>query len=269
MRALTAFVAALALAACAAPPLDLTPAPDAPQKAAVAGVPIIEQADFHCGPAALAMVLQWSGQDVTQDQIAALAFTPGARGTYQENMIGAARRQGALAVPISGFDNLTAELVAGHPVIVFQNLGERFAPIWHYAVVTGYDLDRNTVTLHSGQLSRTTMSLAKFERTWAGGEGWALLVLAPGQLPATSAERIVLQASAGLERAGRTDAAIAAYRNGAARWPQNWLWQFGLGNALYASGDIAGARRAFERAIALDPAAPEPRQNLAVLNTSG
>jgi tetratricopeptide (TPR) repeat protein len=268
-HALTALLAALVLAACAAPPLDLTPARDAPRKALVSGVPLIEQADFHCGPAALAMALQWTGQDVTQSRIADLAFTPGARGTFQENMLGAARRLGALAVPLSGFDALTEEIAAGHPVIVFQNLGESFAPIWHYAVVTGYDLERGAVTLHSGQLSRTAMSLAKFERTWAGGDGWALLVLSPGELPASSSERAVLDASAGLERAGQTSAAIAAYRAGAAQWPDNWLWQFGLGNALYASGDTAGARRAYQRAIALDPTAPEPRQNLSVLNTSG
>ena len=269
LRPLSSLIAALALAACAAPPLDLTPAPDAPRKALVSGVPLIEQADFHCGPAALAMALQWAGQEVTQTRIAELAFTPGARGTFQENMIGAARRRGALAVPLSGFDALTAEIAAGHPVIVFQNLGESFAPIWHYAVVTAYDLERGTVTLHSGQLSRTTMSLARFERTWAGGEGWALIVLAPGEFAASASERAVLDASAGLERVGQTDAAIAAYKAGAARWPDNWLWQFGLGNALYASGDIPGARRAYQRAIALDPTAPEPRQNLAVLDGSG
>ncbi len=266
MRALRPLVAALALAACAAPPLDLTPAPGAPRKALVANVPLIEQTDFHCGPAALAMALQWTGQDVTQDQIARLAFTPGARGTFQENMIGAARRRGALAVPLSGFRDLTTEIAAGHPVIVFQNLGESFAPIWHYAVVTAYDLERGAVTLHSGQLSRTAMSLAKFERTWAGGEGWALVVLAPDDLPASARESAVLDAASGLERSGQSAAAIQAYRAGAERWPQNWLWQFGLGNALYTTGDTTGARRAFQNAIRLDPTAPEPRQNLATLD---
>ncbi len=265
MHPLKALFVALALSACAADPLDLTPAPDAPRKAAVVDVPLIEQEDFHCGPAALAMTLQWTGQAVTQEDIARLAFVPGARGTFQEDMIGAARRSGALAVPLNGFNDLTAEIAAGHPVIVFQNLGERFAAIWHYAVVTAYDLDRGHVTLHSGQLSRTTMSLAKFERTWAAGDGWAIVVLGPDDVPASASERTVLNAAAGLERANQPDAAVRAYRAGATRWPGNWLWQFGLGNALYAIGDTNGARRAWERATELDPTAPEPRQNLAAL----
>lgn len=265
MHPLRAILAALLLAGCAAPPLDLTPAPGAPRKAAVSGVPLIEQADFYCGPAALAMALQWTGQDVKQSQIAQMAFSPGAKGSFQEDMIGAARRRGALAVPLAGFDDLTGEIAAGHPVIVFQNLGESFLPIWHYAVVTAYDLERGSVTLHSGQLSRTAMSLARFERTWAGGEGWALVVLPPGSLPVTARESVVLDAAAGLERAGRPRAAVQAYRAGAARWPRNWLWQFGLGNALYATGDTEGAQMAWERAAVLDPSAPEPRQNLATL----
>ena len=267
LRPLRAIVAALFLTGCAAaPPLDLTRGANTPVAAAVADVPLIEQTDFHCGPAALAMALQWSGQDVSETQIAALAFTPGAKGTFQENMIGATRRLGALAIPLAGFRDLTTEIAAGHPVIVFQNLGETFAPLWHYAVVTAYDLERNTITLHSGQLSRTEMSLARFERTWAGGEGWALVVLRPDDLPATARESTVIDAAAGLERAGQTAAAITAYRTGTARWPQNWLWQFGLGNALFASGDRDGARAAWEHAIRLDPTAPEPRQNLAALD---
>lgn len=269
MRALAALAAALVLSACTAPSLDLTPAPDAPRKAFVAGVPVIEQEDFYCGPAALAMALQWAGRDTTQAQVARLAFSPGAKGTFQEDMVGAARRLGALAVPLRGFDDLTGEVAAGHPVIVFQNLGESFAPIWHYAVVTAYDLDRGAVQLHSGRLSRTVMSLAKFERTWAGGGGWALVVLPPGEIPATAPERAVLDAAAGLERSGRPRDAALAYRAGAERWPDNWLWQFALGNALYASGDRAGSRRAWERAVALDPSAPEPRQNLAALDANG
>lgn len=244
--------------------LELPPS-DVPLKAAVANVPLIRQADYHCGPAALAMAMQWSGGEATQNQIARQAFSPGARGTFQADMLGAARRNGYLATPVTGFDALTREVAAGHPVVVFQNLGLTWAPVWHYAVVVGYDLPSETVTLHSGRLDRTTMSLRKFAGTWSMGERWAITVLPPDRLPAAAQERDVLSAAAGLERAGRSRAAARAYRAGASRWPDSWLWPFGLGNALYASGDPQGARRAYERSIQLDPTAPEPRQNLETL----
>ena len=40
-------------------------------RAAVDGVPLVVQDDYYCGPAALSMVLSWSGPDVSQQEIAA------------------------------------------------------------------------------------------------------------------------------------------------------------------------------------------------------
>ena len=83
------------------------------------------------------MVMQWAGADITQQQVATLAFSPGAGGTYLADMIGSSRRLGQLAVEIGDFDQLLTEVTAGHPVIVFQNLGLAVLPVWHYGVVTG------------------------------------------------------------------------------------------------------------------------------------
>jgi hypothetical protein len=33
------------------------------------------------------------------------------------------------------------EVAAGNPVLVLQNLSFAWAPVWHYAVVMGYDAD--------------------------------------------------------------------------------------------------------------------------------
>ena len=255
------------LSACApAPDLARDVPPELPTRAAVRGVPLIEQADFYCGPAALAMVMQWSGLDVSQQDIAALSFSPGAEGTYLADMIGAARREGQLAVNVDGFGALLEEVAAGHPVIVFQNLSLPLAPRWHYAVVVGYDIDRGQVTLHSGELERVTMSLDLFGRTWRRGDYWALAVLPPDTLPVSPDQWAVLEAAAALERVAQYNAAESAYATGGEAWPDNWLWWFGLGNARYAQGDLAGAKRAFEQAAAADPSIPEIRNNLAQVN---
>lgn len=209
------------------------------------------------------MVMQWSGHDVTQNDIAALAFSPGAGGTYLADMIGSARRQGQLAAQINNFDALLSEVAAGHPVIVFQNLGLGVAPVWHYGVVTGYDLQKDEVYLNSGQLDQMIMPFALFERTWRRGDFWGLLVLPPNDLPKTVGEAKVLEAAAALERVEQYQAAETLYETGAARWPENWLWQFGLGNARYAMGDLQGARRALRTARRIAPNIPEIQNNLA------
>ena len=234
-----------------------------PTRALVAKVPLIHQEDFYCGPTSLAMVLQWSGTEVTPAEIAAQAFSPRAKGTYLADMTGTARRRGQLAVEISTFSDLLTEIAAGHPVIVFQNLGLNWAPKWHYAVAVGYDLDQDLIVLHSGEMDRMVIPLTQFHHTWRRGGYWGLLVLPPNQLPATQDEWKIYRAAAALEKIGRSSAAETAYAKGATRWPKSWIWPFGIGNVRYRNGDLAGARRSFARAVALDPSIPEARQNLA------
>lgn len=230
-------------------------------------MPLIRQEDFFCGPASIAMVMQWAGSEITQKDVAALAFSPGAGGTYLADMIGSSRRLGQLAVEINNFDQLLAEVTAGHPVIVFQNLGLGVLPVWHYGVVTGYDFEKDEVYLNSGQLNQMVMAFAVFERTWRRGDYWALVVLPPDELPVSTSEADVLSAAAALERVEQFQAAETLYETGAVKWPENWLWQFGLGNARYAMGDLRGARTALRRARALDPTIPEIRANLAFVES--
>jgi tetratricopeptide (TPR) repeat protein len=257
-----------ALAACAAPePFRASPA-DIARAASVTDVPLIRQADFYCGPASLAMVMQWSGHDITQAEIARQSFTPGARGTYLADMLGAARRHGQIAVTLDTFPALLAEIEAGHPVIVFQNLGLPIAPVWHYGVVVGYDLDTEVVALHSGQREVMRMPLRAFLKSWDGGDRWGMVVLPPDRHPARADETALLRAAAALERVGQFQAAEIAYRRGAARWPGNWLWPFGLGNALYGQDKLPEARRAFRRALTLDPEAQAARNNLAQIEAA-
>lgn len=268
LRALRYFclLAFVWLAGCAAPfDPDTRLTADVPTRAVAAGVPLIQQDAFYCGPTSIAMVMQWSGHDVTQDEIATLAFSPGAGGTYLADMIGSARRKGQLAVEVGNFDALLGEVAGGHPVIVFQNLGLGVAPVWHYGVVTGYDLQKDEIYLNSGQLDVMVMPFALFERTWRRGDFWGLVVLPPDRLPMTATETDILKAAAALERVDQFQAAETAYEAGAARWPQNWLWNFGIGNARYGLGDLRGARQALRQARRIAPNVPEIRANLATV----
>ncbi len=193
--------AVLTLLACGRAPEPLAaPFDNLPTRVAVAEVPLIVQADFYCGPASLAMVHQWAGLNVTQAEVARQSFTPGAEGTYLADMLGAARRRGQLAVPDEGFENLMREIAAGNPVIVFQNLGLKIAPRWHYGVVVAYDLDVDRIELNSGQHERMVMPVRLFRRTWARGDDWAIVALSPDRLPETAGRWDIARAAAELEK---------------------------------------------------------------------
>jgi Peptidase_C39 like family/Tetratricopeptide repeat len=261
-----------ALAGCATPQTDrLLEAPTAlPPRAEVSGVPFFAQDRYYCGPAALAMVLSWSGPPVTQEEIAVQVYTPGREGTLQSDMVAGARRHGRLAVPVTGLSDLTAELAAGHPVVVFQNLGFGWYPVWHYAVAIGYDLSTGDLILHSGLDARRALPLATFERTWARTDHWGLVVLPPEQLPASADVMAVLRAATALEQAGRTREAATAYAAIAERWPASLEAWIGLGNAAYAAGDLEAAENAFRTATERHPDAGAAWNNLAhVLGEKG
>lgn len=257
--ALVLFLSACAGIAPDSPPLTLA----APRHVELTDVPFFPQQAHYCGPAALAMVLAWSGLDVTQQEIAAQTYTPGREGTLRSDILGAARRNGRLAAQVDSLDGILREVAAGNPVLVFQNLALSWFPQWHFAVVIGYDLDAGEIILHSGTNPRRVTRLATFARTWQRGEQWALVVLPPDQLPVGAGLPAVLEAAAGLERAARPTDAAAAYASILTRWPASLAAGMGLGNARYALRDYAGAGDAFAAAAARHPGEPAPWNNLA------
>ncbi len=234
-----------------------------PLKTEVENVPFFPQERYHCGPAALAMVLAWSGLPVTQDDLVAEVYTPSRQGTLRTDMLAAARRHGRLAVEVENLRDLLQEIAAGNPVLVFQNLALSWYPQWHYAVAIGYDLDAREITLHSGLDQRRVLTLDTFERTWKRGDYWALVVLPPGRLPASASEIPALKAAAGLERVQRYEAAAKAYGAIMLRWPESVAAGLGLGNTLFAMGDYAGAEKAYLDAIGNDSEAAAAWNNLA------
>lgn len=226
----------------AAPPAGL------PARIELREVPFFPQTPYHCGPAALATVLVHGGLPTTPEALADAVFLPARDGALQTEMLAAARRGGALAVPLPPrLRALLEELAAGHPVLVLQNLGLAFLPRWHYAVVIGYDLAARELVLRSGTTERLTLGFALFERTWARGAHWAFVALPPGRLPVSAAEVDAVQAAIGFERAAVPAQALRAYDSVLARWPDNALAGLGQGNTRFASGDVRGAAQAFER----------------------
>ncbi len=256
---------AWALGACATPQTaQLVEAPgDLPVRAEVADVPFFPQEQYYCGPAALSTALVWTGVSVSPDELAQRVYTPDRQGSLQSDMIAAARRSGRMAVPVRNLRDLTTEIAAGHPVVVFQNLGLEWYQQWHFAVAVGYDLERREITLRSGGEPHHVTPFETFERTWRRGDYWALVVLRPEVLPASAELDSVLRAAAGLERVENYREAAAAYAAIIGRWPGSYSALMGLGNVRYSEGDLGGAESAFRQAVELMPSQAEGWNNLA------
>ncbi len=261
------FVAlAMLLTACATPQSDrlLATASAFPQPVELSAVPFFPQDDYQCGPAALAMLLNWTGAAVEPAALTPQVYLPERRGSLQLEILAAARRHGRIPYVLRPeLEAVFAELAAGHPVLVLQNLAFDWQPQWHYAVLIGFDLPRAEVVLRSGTEARLTMPLRVFERTWARAEHWAVVVLPPERLPATAEESRYLQSVAALESLRRYEPAAAGYAAALARWPKSLGALIGLGNCRHALGDLPGAESAFRQAVRHHPNAAVALNNLA------
>ncbi|CAN5670623.1 hypothetical protein BH10BDE1_BH10BDE1_16320 [soil metagenome] len=212
-----------------------------PRSRTIEKVPFINQSAGHCGPATLAMVMQSYGHSVSVDDLASQVYTPGLNGTFQTDMISASRRKGMMAIPIEGFTALLAEVSAGHPVIVFENLALSWLPQWHYAVVYGFDLDHETVQMHSGPEAAKVWDIRKLERSWELADYWGLVVLPPDKLSASADELSHAKAAAGLDQANHLNEAQIAYRAMLTRWPESLTALIGVSNKAFEAGNYAQA----------------------------
>jgi hypothetical protein len=260
--------AAICLGGCVSLPQTealIASAPEGlPPRVELAQVPYFRQDDFLCGPAALAMVFNAAGVTANLESVTPLVYLPGRQGSLQAEMLGATRRSGLVAyTPAPRLEDLLRELAAGTPVVVLVNFSFKVAPVWHYAVVVGYDLDKRELIVRSAGRSRDLWSFAFLEFFWQDSDHWSMLALAPGRVPATATEPGFAAAVAALEQAGKPREARESYLALLARWPASELGLIGLGNTDYALKDLAGSERAFRRASGVHPASVTALNNLA------
>lgn len=256
---------AILLGACARSPAPVTGSMGLPERVELVDVPFYPQEDYQCGPAALATMLTHRGIGTDPEQLVERVYIPERKGSLQIEMVAAARAHDLLVYPLEPrLDALLAEVAAGNPVLVLQNLAFDRWPQWHFAVVVGYDLASQTIILRSGTTQRWTGSFHQFERSWAKGDRWAVVTVEPGQLPAGAKETVWLKAANDLEQTGRKDAARKAYEAATAHWSGGLSW-FALANSLYAEGDRHAAEEALRSSIASDDAFAAGWFNLAQL----
>jgi peptidase C39-like protein/tetratricopeptide repeat protein len=236
----------------------------APRQIELEATPFFPQREYQCGPAALATVLAASGVAVTPDDLTARVYIPERRGSLQPEMIAATRGYDRLAVVLgSSLDVVLREVSAGNPVLVLQNLGVASLPLWHYAVVVGFDSSSDALILRSGEDDRKRISAHRFASSWSLARNWAVVVVRPDTIPVTATPDAFVAAAAGLEAAHRSEAALTAYRVARERWPGDVTALLGIGNISYAAHRLPEAEDAYRAVLAVAEHNAVARNNLA------
>ncbi len=261
MSAVLIGAALLLFGGCASlPPLTYPPTAVPPRLA----VPYIPQDDYQCGPAAVAMVMAYSGATVPLETLTSEIYSPALRGSLQPALVAAGRRHGWLAWELREFEAILQEVAVGRPVIILQNRGLTWKPVWHYAVVVGFDAARGLIYLNSGREEQREVATRTVRKTWERGGRWGLLLLPPGTLPVTADPDRLLAALAGLERSDAV-AARPGYLAAVARWPAHAGLATVYGNLLRKASEPEAAEAAYRAALAAEPRHVPALNNLADL----
>jgi len=261
------FLFLISLSACVAPQskqLQLERPHDLPTKAYIKNVPFYQQQQFHCGPSSLAMAMNFYGKKLTPKELAKDVFTPGRKGSFQAEMKAAVRKRGMIAYELTPeLVYLLAEVSVGHPVIILQNKAIKYYPIWHYALVIGYDLNKKQIYLHSGLNKNYAVSMSVFEFTWKHSKLWAMAVLPTDTLPNDRNLINALQAAVDLEEVGQVEAANQTYQTITKRWPDSLVAVMGTANTHLTLGNPGNATKFYLRARELEPQRADIYNNLA------
>ena len=210
------------------------------------------------------MSLNAAGMAATPDALKLEVYLPDRQGSLQVEMLAASRRHGAISYQLPPqLTDLLSVVAERTPVVILQNLGFNWYPVWHYAVVIGYDIDRKEITLRSGRERRQVMPIDAFEYTWKRGDYWAMVTLSPGKIPGNADEHTYVSAVTELERLYFIERAYSAYKSATKRWPSNLLAQIGVGNTAYRMHDLAQAEGAFRQAVLDHPDSVAALNNLA------
>jgi len=229
--------------------------------------PFYSQKKYQCGPAALATALDSANLHRPLKEIISRVYLPGRKGSLKSDLISATRRYGLVAYQLNPtLRDLLTELAAGNVVIVFQNLGVKYIPRWHFAVAIGYNLENKTIILRSGKNRRRITKLKLFERTWKRSGYWAMVVTRATKIPKTATPATWLVALSMFETDSNNIAKVKqAYRIALKHWPRNSLLHLTSANFWFKTKSYQQAGKYYQKAVHLNPKNGDAWNNFAHL----
>ncbi len=234
------------------------------------GLLFFEQKKNWCGPAALAGVLRFWEDEVSQDEIARSIYLGGIKGTLTFDLENFAFERGHFAQSRKAdLYELGDRIREGIPVIVMQKVLPLIRK-YHYLVVFGYDDSREVVLVYSGKDEPELISYSAFSRKWRDAGNWMLVVCPPEkvgwEVDAYHLNRLGLL----YEKSGELDKARVYYRKAGDEEKDNPAYPFNLANTYLLENNYQRAISFYETALVRDDKYADAYNNLAYcLSESG
>ena len=152
-----------------------------PDAVIIRNVPFFSQEAYRCGPAALAMAMDYwyrkTGRSdwTTPERIAADMYSPSARGVLGIDLETFARTHGFEALQYAGsMADLMEKVDKGVPLIILVDYGFSVYEANHFMVVTGYT--KSGVLVDSGRKENQEISERELAKIWKKTDYWTLVV---------------------------------------------------------------------------------------------
>lgn len=201
----------LALTGCSGPTATQQALHGLPERVELTGVPAFPERAYWGAPSALSSLLVQQGVDSSPGMLVKQLQLPAQEQQLEQNILKQINANGLLAYPLRPhLEDLLKQVAAGYPVLVRFNEGYSWMGMPRYALLIGYDREEQTLLLRAGNNKRWETDFSSFSSSWESAGSWAVLVLAPLQLPAQVDAQRWLQAADELEHAGQPTAAANA-----------------------------------------------------------
>jgi ABC-type bacteriocin/lantibiotic exporter with double-glycine peptidase domain len=138
-------------------------------------VPFYSQESYQCGPASLAMVMNYLKVMVKPEEIAEDIYSKSAHGTLNLDMVLYARRKGLSAGQYKGnLSDIHKNIADGNPLIVLVDYGFSFYEATHFMVIVGYN--EAGIIVNSGKKKDHFIPEKEFLKSWGKTNYWTLLI---------------------------------------------------------------------------------------------
>lgn len=234
-----------------------------PTKTNLSNVPFFPQQPLHCGPAALATVLNYYDGQSTPTSLTDQLWTPEAKGTFSSDMIATVRAHELVPIPAPKKLSELLELTSrGWPSIHLLNLGFKWLPQWHYAVLVGYDLEKQAVLMRSGTTEERWYSFYQFERTRRLAGYWSIIPSPLNDFPAMNDWKPSFKEVLNMleVRPDLGNRVLVTSRN---TYPEQWQFKYATANSFYGQSRFKEAAEFYIMAIEQSSREPEVWNNLA------
>ena len=227
------------------------------------GLLFFKQDKNFCGPSALAVVINYWGDKVTQEEIAESIYRASIKGSLTIDLENYAFERGFFAQAGEfELDELGPKIREGIPVIVMLQVMP-FIKKNHYLVLFGYDETRQAVLVYSGKEEPELMTYGDFIRKWESAGKWALVVAPPQKVDWELDSYYLNKLGLIYEKSDLNDLAVVYYKKAIKADNTRALYFFNLGNVYLKLSEYAQATVYYNKAIEIDKEYADAYNNIA------